>query len=825
MWGDDMKKIFAIFVLSFFICTNILWGFTFVYGSDSNSFVQYIRENITIEDNKVTLISDVTLSEPVTVSDGEELVLCLNGHTITGADLKPVIIVNEGASLTIEGDGVIKAGCASWTEAYEGAGILVDGGSLIIDGGKIYGGSQWRGVGIYVKSGILTVNDGEIYGGDTENIYCGGSGVYNKSGDVIINGGKITGGKSTHNASTDSSDIAGGTGILNYSNLEINSGVVSGGDAVNVSLNSVNPIPMGGWGIISFGNTTINNGEIHNGNGMYMGENPPSNSIINDYSAISITSGNTVINGGTIKAKASYDGCIVRHNAGSGIQINSNAVLTVNGGKVYGGDVYSDESLQGNGIYSEGTVYINGGEIYCGSLVGSDEQSYLSAGIYNNNRNQPIYFYSGKITGGQSQAVSGKVSGGEVSLAYESDDDIEYTLLEDDESYMKYLKAERLPQVKTPAEIVYDALILEEADCCTLDVSSQSVTMKKDVQLTSELVIPEEGLVTLKLAGHTITGAPGCNAISAYAVYILDGTVKGGDEENFDQNAGSAVVTTYLFADRVKFLGGDRYNEEGEYSYRDGVTAVNYWGGCIFGGEFICGEPGNEGVYDRMSFSEVYEYSVPLESDDGKEYSVMKDWYSDKKYIRISRPDTRLSSAKFMVEYLNLINPGCCEYLNDEVTLLKDITIEMFTPVSLTSDEPVVFNMGSHNITLTDTLIEIAEGSDITIKGTGEISQVISDYDSGDSSGGSSSGSSGGSSSGSSGGASGGASGGTTNDTPTTSGRVKSGVIKNEGNLTLDGIDISSNMDGCAWNFGTLVINGGVLRAGGEEPCILMNGD
>lgn len=111
----------------------------------------------------LTLSEDVVLDETLVLKAGKSLVLNLNGKTITNKvdnALTDVIVVEEGATLTINGDGAVTA--VSGNDGY----AVISAGKLIINGGEY-------------TSGLDTQNDGNA------TIYARGN------GEIYINGGKF----------------------------------------------------------------------------------------------------------------------------------------------------------------------------------------------------------------------------------------------------------------------------------------------------------------------------------------------------------------------------------------------------------------------------------------------------------------------------------------------------------------------------------------------------------------------------------------------------------------------------------------------------------
>lgn len=104
---------------------------------------------------QVTLANDVVLSSPVVVA--QNTILNLNGKTLTNAvDNKAtdVLIVAEGATLTIEGDGVIEA-----VSGNDGYAVIAEG-AVVINGGTIKSGVDANGEPNAV---VYARGNGEVY--------------------------------------------------------------------------------------------------------------------------------------------------------------------------------------------------------------------------------------------------------------------------------------------------------------------------------------------------------------------------------------------------------------------------------------------------------------------------------------------------------------------------------------------------------------------------------------------------------------------------------------------------------------------------------------
>lgn len=187
-----------------------------ITGSSTTNviLVNGVEATITISDLDIQIPlvkNDETASTwvpAIRLGNGAKLNLILEGeNTLKGGDMCAAIDVPEGCTLTISGEGSLKA------TGGEGAGIGASSrrngslGTIVIDGGNIeaYGGEMAAGIGGSAEggSGTIIINDGTVYakGGhgsyykDIQNVY-GGAGIgggANGCVDLIeINGGNVT---------------------------------------------------------------------------------------------------------------------------------------------------------------------------------------------------------------------------------------------------------------------------------------------------------------------------------------------------------------------------------------------------------------------------------------------------------------------------------------------------------------------------------------------------------------------------------------------------------------------------------------------------------
>lgn len=201
------------------------------------------------EDDVVTLEDDFTLTETLVIPTGENVILDTHRYDIIASGDFDAIYVPEGASLTVEGRGMIIGGADEQQGKYainnEGVLIIDDsrleiigGGTMIEDEPNSPGGSSGGASGgssggnsSGPSSPGSSGSSESVKGGppgeyDTDEttipgtVYAqnGGSGVHNE-GTLILNYGKIIGGLGTEsNGDAISGNITGGECIVHSDN-------------------------------------------------------------------------------------------------------------------------------------------------------------------------------------------------------------------------------------------------------------------------------------------------------------------------------------------------------------------------------------------------------------------------------------------------------------------------------------------------------------------------------------------------------------------------------------------------------------------------------
>lgn len=232
-----------------------------ITGSSTTNVIQVsgVEAAITISDLDIQIPIDknattATNWKPaIRLGDGAKLNLILEGkNTLKGGDMCAAIDVPEGCTLTISGEGSLKA--TGGVGAGIGASSMRKGslGTIEINGGNIeaYGSGMAAGIGGGLEGGIgtIVINGGTVYakGGhgsypkDIKNVYGGagiGGGAYGCVDLIEINGGNVTacGGYVTNAGRHPGAAIGTGGGGAKpigedgykYGDIKINGGTVS----------------------------------------------------------------------------------------------------------------------------------------------------------------------------------------------------------------------------------------------------------------------------------------------------------------------------------------------------------------------------------------------------------------------------------------------------------------------------------------------------------------------------------------------------------------------------------------------------------------------
>lgn len=265
-------------------------------------------DTMNIPSGNYYLEEDMILTKSITCRDGE-VTICLNGHTLTKANLKAY----DGGVLTLTDCGDSGVVTNSSSEP-----VYIWGGTFIMENGTISGCRNRLGGGVYVNDGTFIMNGGSISKNNTNSSGSTlGGGVYVYNGTFIMEGGTISG---------NSADTGAGVYVA-YGDFIMRDGSISDNKAISSTYYTT-----GGGVYVSHGTFTMEGGTI-------------SNNYTKDGGGVCVASGTFTMKGGTITENtAKY-----------------------NGGGVYAGEVYSSsggEFVMEGGTISNNTAVTYGGGIY-----------------------------------------------------------------------------------------------------------------------------------------------------------------------------------------------------------------------------------------------------------------------------------------------------------------------------------------------------------------------------------------------------------------------------------------------------------------------------
>ena len=361
-------------------------------GSDYYYGFQTIAEAVEFAESgdTISLIRNVELAEPLTISEGKNVVLNLNGKTIGNPG--DYAIENYGI-LTINGDGKMEGM----------GGIRSHAGKITINGGTYTGSSRWQdskyqhllkavNTEVVINGGTfdatiggitnaminvsenatVTINDGEfrnVAAGEVISQFANYMFTYEKNGKLIINDGDFYGGW-RFNGETATSDIYGGNFTVSY-------------DGQSFHANSTHVLTVYG-GVFSLNNGGKLNPTNHCAEGYYASKNGnyyevKEGSLVSNAEALAaafdkggdiilnanitvdetvvLAEGKTVVldlNGKTIT------GAFVK---GSGAIIENNGTLTIVGGTIKNTEINGDAVINNTGELVLEDVNIEGAPI------------------------------------------------------------------------------------------------------------------------------------------------------------------------------------------------------------------------------------------------------------------------------------------------------------------------------------------------------------------------------------------------------------------------------------------------------------------------------
>ena len=274
---------------------------------------------------------------------------------------EPIVVVNTGGTLVMrERSAIIHDDSILSCSNNNANGVLINGGTFIMNGGEICNNNAEIGGGVYVKSGTFTMNDGVIDSNEAQN---GGGGVYVENGTFTMYGGQI--GDTYY---SNSASISGGGVYVENGTFTMYGGKINNNKARGFT-DDYKP-PINGGGVYVAGTFTMEKGEIF----------------------------------------GNYDDYLYY---GGGVFVDDTGIFNMKGGNIYG----NFACYYGGGVYvlTLGTFTKSGGTIY-GDYGNSDPKSNYYSAVYVFISEMPMFNLLRNNTVGPNDSLSyngttGKTSG------------------------------------------------------------------------------------------------------------------------------------------------------------------------------------------------------------------------------------------------------------------------------------------------------------------------------------------------------------------------------------------------------------------------------
>ena len=439
-----------------------------------------------------TLSDDITLTGAnLTIPANSVVVLDLNGHTLKGTGTDSVIVVL--GELTVKdssgnNSGKITGGNAANTDAsinsntYNGGAIYVgENAKLTMTGGTITGNKAFNGGGIYMgKAAVVVITGGEISNNKSLRDGGGGGGAiyaYGEGGSLNIEGCKLKNNTAVYQGGAIFTDGPTCVGV----NTEIsgNSAAHGGGICAN------NYLKITG-GVISHNTATA-------GNGTTAGK--------------PIYGGGVLVNGATLD----LEGGVISYN-----KVENSETLPTKGGGIYC-DVKGTINIQGSPVVKGNTTNDQAQNIY----LESNRVLNLSGDVGTDAElNVTLSSEIGRVTNVTKYSLAnGVVKPDDQRLVVAvRDSDVYLTKNVDENDAICSIQVEN-------KAVYFDTL---DAAMASLPSDDNKVTLLKDCDLTSTIVVPETEVVLTSNGPITIAWPNATNYlfyISAHAKLTVEGNI------------------------------------------------------------------------------------------------------------------------------------------------------------------------------------------------------------------------------------------------------------------------------------------------------------
>lgn len=439
-----------------------------------------------------TLSDDITLTGAnLTIPANSVVVLDLNGHTLKGTGTGSVIVVlgeltvkdsSGNNSGKITGGNDAKTDTSVNSNAYNGGAIYVDeNAKLSMTGGTITGNKAFNGGGIYMgKAAVVVITGGEISNNKSLRDGGGGGGAiyaYGEGGSLNIEGCKLKNNTAVYQGGAIFTD--GPTYVGVGTEISGNSAAHGGGICAN------NYLKITG-GVISHNTATA-------GNGTRAGK--------------PIYGGGVLVNGATLD----LEGGVISYN-----KVEKSETLPTKGGGIYC-DVKGTINIQGSPVVKGNTTNDQAQNIY----LESNRVLNLSGDVGTDAElNVTLSSEIGRVTNVTNYSLAnGVVKPDDQSLVVTvRDNDVYLTKNVDENAAICSIQVEN-------KAVYFDTL---DAAMASLPSDDNKVTLLKDCDLTSTIVVPETEVVLTSNGPITIAWQNATNYlfyISANAKLTVEGNI------------------------------------------------------------------------------------------------------------------------------------------------------------------------------------------------------------------------------------------------------------------------------------------------------------
>ncbi len=314
------KKLLATF-LALCMVTGLLPISAFAEGEGTLQ----AQINSASNGNAVTIKLGSNYTESITIGSGKNIILDLNGYTLTNESEKDTITVALGGTLTIQGSGTVDNVSHQCAAIYNNGTVILDGGSYTRSAEASKTTEDANGNSYYniLNHGVMTINEGVSVtsSGSFSSLIDNGYYSYNNDSNarvgyvngtgqekpsLVINGGTFSGGINTiKNDDNATLEINGGifsntsqAAVLNWNEATINGGEFSVTTDYAVVLNGrSNSTATDSEELINQGILTITNGSFTTTGSVAIGT---MNGASGDMGEVEISGGNyTVATNGT----------------------------------------------------------------------------------------------------------------------------------------------------------------------------------------------------------------------------------------------------------------------------------------------------------------------------------------------------------------------------------------------------------------------------------------------------------------------------------------------------------------------------------------------